>query len=99
MSNGIRILLDNGRVIDSSVKGASFVDSITVGVGGAGSRGYAHLAGFNIYAVPIAVSASSFGGVYTSVDYSAGYPVLTWGRYGVPSGVPTTAIAILVLTR
>ncbi len=97
MSYGIRIVTDSGQVIDSSVIPGTIYDIFTVGGSDTGSKSYAELVGFEIYASVQKFISQPSAITATSVNYSLGYPVLNW----FPSGSSATPAAstIIVFTK
>lgn len=92
MSHGIKIVLNNGRVYDSSSIPVSFVDTITVAGGSSGSRAYPELVGFTLQCATLKQSTSISENLSMhSVSYTNGYPVVSWypTRFGSAASVQT----------
>lgn len=99
MSFGLKVILPNGRTYDSSLEGASFVDSIDVPSGSTGSRSYPHLKGFKVFGIPFATNPTAFGKLKVTVTYSGGIPILTWTRHPIPSQYWNNTSVILVYAK
>jgi hypothetical protein len=96
MSFGARIVLNNGRVIDSSKLTGLVHDVFVVGGATSGTKGYPELAGYVIYAAVQKFIASPAGVITASVSYAAGYPAVNWSPTGSGDGVADATILVFV---
>jgi hypothetical protein len=97
MSFGARIVLNNGRVIDSSKLTGLVHDVFVVAGNSSGSKSYPELNGFVIFSSVQKFTATPGGIVTSSVSYSAGIPTVNWGPTG--SGNSPSNATILVFIK
>jgi hypothetical protein len=96
MSFGVNILLNNGRVIDSSKLTGLVHDLFVVGGGTSGTKGYPELAGYIIYAAVQKFISSPAGVITANVSYAFGYPSVNWSPTGSGDGVANATILVFV---
>jgi hypothetical protein len=90
MTYGAKFVLDNGVVVDTSSLVGSLVEIFTISGGSSGSKSYPDLEGFRL--MTVMSKSSSFILDRSSrvvVDYTLGYPRLTWSPF-VSNGTSST---------
>lgn len=81
----VQIKQRNGLIIDLATAAASFVDVVYAGTS-AGSVAYPHLAGFTLLISASRIDGTQWAGMTTaSVDYSNGYPIISWSAGTSPT--------------
>lgn len=98
MSQGVKFVLNNGKVYDSDSIPVSFVETIVIGGGSSGSRAYPELAGFTIDCATLKQSSNTSENLSDhSTSYTNGYPVLSW--YPSRLGQAGSTQTLLVFAR
>jgi hypothetical protein len=97
MSYGFKVVLDNGRIIDSSKLTGMIHDIFVVSGGETGSKSYPELTGYEIYATSQKFSATPAGIVQVLVSYSGELPIVSWSPTN--SGSTPSNATILVFVK
>jgi hypothetical protein len=96
MSFGCKIVLNNGRVIDSTKLTGLIHDVFVVSGSSSGSKSYPELAGFIVYSAVQKFFATPNGIIFATVSYSLGYPTVNWAPTGSGSAPSDATILVFV---
>ena len=99
MSHGIRVLMNDGRLYDTSTVPISFVEIVIISGGSSGSKEYPLLSGFTLNCAIMKSAASSSRQNLSSFNftYDLGYPVLNW--FPTRTRAAATTQMLLVFAR
>ena len=77
MTFGVELYKSDGRALTFAT-GFTFVDAINVQANLGGVKAYPEYVGFKFYLCPVLSVSNIIGMSPPSVDYSAGYPIVSW---------------------
>lgn len=98
MSHGIKFVMPDGRIYDSSSIPISFVEVVPIAGGSSGSKAYPLLAGFTMNCSSMKTSTDSRQNLSDFVfTYDLGHPVLTW--FPTRTGLAGTTQLLFVFAR